>query len=161
MPGHHSQEERLVHQIEHSFVVEASISDVWNFLWRVEDVARCIPGCEQVSVIESHKYYTAQIKKTMGPFAVSIPLNVEVLEARPPHFLSVSINGSDRRLRSEVVQVLALHLTPICESVQLDIRGEFSVVGLLGSLNKNLIIGQISQVLDEFSTRLRQAILDS
>lgn len=151
----------MIHELDHSFVVEAGISEVWRFLWNVEGVARCIPGCEQVSVIENNKYYAAQIKKKMGPFAVAIGLDIEVIDARAPHFLSVSIKGSDRRLRSELTQVISLQLTPIGDSTQLDIRGEFSVTGLLGSLNKNLIVGQVSQVLDEFSSGLRHAILDS
>src|ERR1035437_6256603 len=151
----------MIHQLDHSFVVEACISDVWRFLWTVEAVARCIPGCEHVSVIEDNKYYAAQIKKKMGRFAMAIHLDVEVIDARPPNFLSVSIKGSDRRLRSEVTQMISLQLTPTGESTQLDIRGEVSLTGLLGSLNKNLIVGQVSQVLDEFSSTLRESILDS
>jgi uncharacterized protein len=160
-PAHYNNVIAMTHQLVHSFVVEARISEVWKFLWNVDAVARCIPGCEDVSVIEHNKYYAARIKKKMGPFAVAINLDVEVIEARPPDFLSVSVKGNDRRLRSEVTQLITLQLTPIGESTQLDIEGEFSLTGLLGSLNKNLIVGQVSQIMDEFSGTLRKAILAS
>jgi uncharacterized protein len=151
----------MTYEIDHSFIVDANILRVWEFLWNVEAVAHCIPGCEEVSVVQENKYYTAQVRKKMGPFSVAIPLDVEVAEARPPECLSVSIKGNDRRLRSEVTQVLSLQLTQIGKSTQLHIRGEFSMTGLLGNLNRNLIGMQVLQVLDEFSSTLQQSILDS
>jgi len=157
--GNQACDKTIFHELEHSFTLETPLSDVWEFLWNTERVARCIPGCNQVSVIQDNRQYAAQVTKKMGPFAVAICLEIDVIEVRPPHFLTVSIRGLDHRLRSEVTQVISLQLSSAGESTQIDIRGKFSITGLLGHLSKNLIVGQVSQVLDEFSDSLRQAIL--
>jgi carbon monoxide dehydrogenase subunit G len=150
----------MTHELEHSFILEVAPSEVWGFLWRVEAVACCIPGCELVTVQEELKSYQAHIKKKIGPFAVRMILDVLVTDLQPPESLSVRITGQDRRLRSQVTQSIAVRLHAQGEeSTEVTIKGNFTLEGLLGSINRNLVSGQVSQVLDDFSVALRAAIL--
>jgi uncharacterized protein len=150
----------MTHELEHSFSIEAAPAEVWEFLWHVDEVARCIPGCEQVTAQTDPNFYKARIIKKIGPFSVGMDFDIKVTNVRPPEFLSVELKGNDRRLRSQVTQAFALSLQAVGEhSTELLIKGNFTIEGLLGSLNRNLVSGQVSQVLDDFSSALRSAIL--
>ena len=41
----------------HVFEIEAPPGQVWKFLWDIQAVAGCIPGCEEVITQEENKAY--------------------------------------------------------------------------------------------------------
>jgi carbon monoxide dehydrogenase subunit G len=55
---------------------------VWAFLWDVDRVARCLPGCKEAKTIVPHERYEAVVSERMGPFKVQFPLEIEVLEGQ-------------------------------------------------------------------------------
>ena len=150
----------MTHDIQQSFSVEAKPEQVWDFLWDVEAVTRCIPGCEQVTVQEAGKTYKALVRKKLGPFAIGMELDVHVIESRAPEFLHVEVSGKDRRLRSSLSEKISLTLrSEDKQQTTVEIAGQFTLDGLLAAINKNLISVQVSQLFDDFAEALRQAIL--
>src|SRR5579872_2400947 len=132
--------------MNYSFTVDVNPDRVWETLWDIDAVAHCIPGCESVTEIEAKKSYRALVKKKVGPFALGMELDVKVVEIRSPDLLRVEVQGNDRRLRSRVTQAITITLAPDDErSTRIDISGEFTLEGLLGSLNKHLVSGQVTQ----------------
>jgi len=93
---------------------------------------------------------------------VGIELAIEVKEMREHELLVIEVTGNDRRLRSQVTQQITIRLeSPEPEVTRVAIQGSITIEGLLGSLNKNLVSGQVSQILSDFSDALRAAILAS
>ena len=151
----------MTQEIEHIFTVEAEPEQVWLFIWDVKAVARCIPGCEQVDTVEEGKTYKALVRRKMGPFAIGIELDIAVVETRPPEYLSVEISGNDRRLKSQVSQVISLTLQENADrQTEVAVNGTFTLAGILASMNKHLIAGQVRQVLEDFASNLRTAIIE-
>jgi len=144
-----------------SFQVAADPQEVWAFLWRLEEVAACIPGCVEVKVIEPAKQYQALVKRKMGPFVVGFELGVEVVEHEEPRRLRVTISGRDRKLKTEVEQTVTLVLTGGRGQTGVSVTAAMELNGVLASLGKNLITMQIEQVLDDFVEALRAAIQES
>ena len=64
--------------LHRELVVDASSSDVWAFLWDVERLSRCIPGCSDVRTLAHQRSYSAVIEQRVGPFRVTFPLSIEV-----------------------------------------------------------------------------------
>ena len=150
----------MTQEISQSFQVEAKPAEVWSFLWDVEAVTRCIPGCEQVTVREPAKSYQAHVRKKVGPFAIGIELDVEVLESQAPALLRVAITGNDRRLRTRLQQDVRVSLRSQGErQTMVEIAGQFTLEGLLASLSRNLIAAHVTQIVDDFAGALRAAIL--
>jgi carbon monoxide dehydrogenase subunit G len=147
-------------EIRHTFTVEMERTRVWETLWDVDAVTRCIPGCELVTKREAQNAYVAHVKKKIGPFALGMELEVLVVEITPPQLLRLEVKGVDRRLRSRVNQALSIVLTPTGErSTTIDILGPFTLEGALEGLNKHVISGQITQTLDEFTDALKSRVL--
>ena len=151
----------MTQDIEHSFRVGAERQQVWSFIWDVEAVARCIPGCQQVERLEEKKSYRALVQRKLGPFSLGMDLDIVVVETRAPKYLSVEASGEDHRLRSQLRQVISLSLEKDGNpGTTVTINATFTLTGLLASLSKNMIETQVGQVLEDFASTLQQAILD-
>jgi carbon monoxide dehydrogenase subunit G len=136
--------------------VSAPVGEVWAFLWDIERVARCLPGCAEVVTLEQDKSYSARVERKLGPFVLGMDLNISVLEKAPPHRIRVRVAGDDGRLRSRVDQILTLTL--LAESTgqtEVQLHSSFELTGLLASLGQNLVAMQTESVLDDFVESLR------
>ncbi len=151
----------MTKDLEHSFRVDADRRQVWSFIWDVEAVARCIPGCKQVETLEEGKAYRARVERKLGPFSFGMDLDIEVVETRAPEYLSVEASGDDRRLRSQLKQVISLSLDEDRDpGTTVTVNATFTLTGLLASLGENLIEAQVGQVLGDFASTLQKAILE-
>ena len=151
----------MTQDLEHSFRVEAERRQVWSFIWDVQAVARCIPGCKQVETLEEGKAYRALVQRKLGPFSFGMDLDIVVVETRAPEYLSVEASGDDRRLRSQLKQVISLSLEEEEDGgTTVTITGTFTLTGLLASLSKHLVAAQVGQVLEDFASTLQKAILE-
>jgi len=74
----------------------------WAALWNVPEVARCLPGCEAVEEIEPKRRYKATVKDRVGPFSVTIPLDVTVEPSEAERLLRINATGRDSILGSPV-----------------------------------------------------------
>jgi carbon monoxide dehydrogenase subunit G len=127
---------------------------VWRRLWDVEALAGCIPGCEGVETVEDRRRYRATIRDRLGPFRVTIPLDVEV-DPSPPTRLTITASGRDATLGSPV----RIGLTATVEAgagggSRLTLDGQGDVGGKLAALGQGVIDRRTRDVLDRFATNL-------
>src|SRR3990170_7587074 len=99
-------------KIEKQLVVERRAEDIWEFLWDVERVAACIRGTSDVRILEDRLHYSARVTQRVGPFGVSFPLLIDVVEAEAPRRLAVTASGRDTRLASGMKATMVLTLEP-------------------------------------------------
>jgi hypothetical protein len=127
---------------------------VWRRLWDVEALAGCVPGCERVETIEAQRRYRATIRDRVGPFRVTIPLEVEV-EPAPPARLTITASGRDATLGSPVRLALVTTVEPADGGgTRLTLDGEGDVGGKLAALGQGVIDRRTRDVLDRFATNL-------
>lgn len=122
-------------------------------------MAGCIPGCGEITVQEKSKAYRAWVRRTVGPFAIRLQLDIRVLDAKPPEFLTIELSGVDRRLRSALSQMLVVKLQDSEGETVVNIVGSFTLTGVLGSLNTYLISAHVEKGLREFATALQEAVM--
>ena len=53
-------------QIEDSFIIKASKQDVWQFIFDIPRMSKCIPGIEAVEIIDAVTYRGKLVVK-VGP----------------------------------------------------------------------------------------------
>jgi len=135
--------------------LSASPSLVWEALWDVPAVARCLPGCQDVQEQEAGRRYRATVKDRVGPFSVTIPLQVTVQAEPGERDLSVDASGRDSLLGSPVKVSLRLHLDDGPEGgTALRLAGGAEIGGKLAALGQAVIQRKTRDVLDSFATRL-------
>jgi carbon monoxide dehydrogenase subunit G len=147
-------------RIERRIVVPGAPDHVWLVLWDVERLAGCVPGCTNVHTVTELSTYTATVAQRVGPFSVSFPLTIVVLEAEPPRLIRLEATGIDRRVASRLKATLELSLAPVgpAEATAIDISAEVIVTGKLGSLGQAVIARKADENIAAFAAALAQQL---
>lgn len=145
-------------QAQHSFQAATSSKDVWDFLWNIDALMKCIPGAQEVEDLGDGSY-RASMRRKMGPFLLRFSLDIQVVKSEAPRFVELRITGKDRKLRSEIEQSLSIELadTPV-GNCDVQMKTQIEINGVLASLGELLISGHIDHVLQEFSANVQSAI---
>jgi carbon monoxide dehydrogenase subunit G len=138
--------------------VTAAPEQVWAFLWDVERLARCIPGCQSARAVEPHARYEAVIAERVGPFKVTFPLDIEVLEAQAPTRLRAKATGRDASVGSSLQLQLDLSIEPAADRTLLRLRSDVSVLGKLAALGHGMIRRKADEIMDRFAQALRHEL---
>lgn len=145
--------------MQHAFVVDTTRDRAWAFLWDLEAVAKCIPGCEEVLAQEPSVSYKARVRRHVGPFLIRFELDIAVIESVPSERIQVVVSGEDKRLRSNVQQNIAVLLNDFGNSqCQIEIITDFRLSGMLASLGEGLLGGQIRQEIDTFVESVKKTL---
>lgn len=128
---------------------------VWDFLWDVPRLAACIPGAKDVTTVEEGKRYTAVVGEKVGPFRVSFPLQIDVLEVEPPTRLRARAGGRDAAVDGIVKVDLNVSLTPTAGGTALHLVADINVLGKLGTLGHSVIVRKGADIVDRFAAAVR------
>jgi carbon monoxide dehydrogenase subunit G len=134
---------------------------VWAFLWDLDRMARCIPGCREAREIEPHKRYEALVSERVGPFKVQFPLDIDIVEAQAPARLRAVATGRDNSVGSSVKVRLDLDIVGDAGRTSLSIHADVSVLGKLAMLGHGVIKRKSDEIMTQFAESLRQALEDS
>lgn len=143
-------------RFEKQVQVEAPRQEIWDFLWNVPRVMKCIPGCEAAETIEPYQQYQATVREKVGPFRLQIPLDIEVISQQPPEHLIAKANGRDGRLQSHIKIELDLTLTALAPHLTtLHVLADIAVLGKLGTLGHSVIVRKGNDIVGQFATALQ------
>jgi uncharacterized protein len=140
---------------EDRFTVRAPIERVWNFLRDAERVASCVPGVEQIDVIDDRRYHVV-VGASVSFLTLSFPLDVTVTDVDEPRRLVSVAQGVDARLRERVKLTSELRLDPSGpEETVVGYRIELGVAGKLASMGLGVIRGKARQIATAFASGVR------
>lgn len=131
---------------------------LWETLWDVPRMVACLPGCAEAREVEHQRRYQARMSQRVGPFTLSVPLEVTVARAEPPAALALEARGRDPVLRADVAMSVTLAVEPRPPGSRLRIEAEGRILGRLGALGQAVIQRKAEEVIDEFGARLRRAV---
>ena len=86
------------------------VEKVWEFLWDIEKLTSCIPGCESVKTIKDREKYELKVKDSVGPITVHLDLLAEVKKLEPLKSIEIAMEGKDFKAGG-VRQTMTLVLT--------------------------------------------------
>lgn len=139
-------------------VLSASPLQVWTVLWDVPRMVACVPGCVDARELEPGRRWEARMRQRVGPFTLSLPLLVEVLEVEAPRRLALTATGRDPIAAASVSMRVGLELAPEASGTRLTVDAEARVLGKLGALGHGVIQRKAEESLEEFLTGLRRAV---
>jgi len=139
-------------------VVARAPERVWAFLWDVERVAKCLPGCREARTVVTYERYAAIVGERVGPFTVQFPLEIQVLEAEEGRRLKAQATGRDSAMGSSLRVMLELDLVPQDAGCMIRIASDAAVLGKLGTLGQWIIQRKADQIMEQFAAAIRQAL---
>lgn len=143
---------------EQEIAVAAAPEQVWAFLWDVDRVARCLPGCRDVRTVVAHQRYEAVVAERVGPFKVQFPLEIQVLAAEAPTHLQVQASGRDASIGSSLQVTLDLRIEGQGAGSRLVIHSDVAIQGKLGTLGHGVIQPKANGIMGQFAEALRREL---
>jgi uncharacterized protein len=129
---------------------------VWDLLWDVSRVASCVPGCQSTEIVDPFARYRATVQEKVGPFRLTVPLDIDIVEHNAPQRLFARASGRDRLLHSHVKVELVLTLLEVDpQHTALQVETDVAVLGKLGTLGHSVIIRKGEDIVDQFATSLQ------
>ncbi len=133
------------------------VEKVWEFLWDIEKLTSCIPGCESVRTIKDREQYELTVKDSVGPITVHFELLAEVKKLEPLKRIEIALEGKDFKAGG-VRQTMTLVLTAKGSDSEIDFETDVNVFGRLGTLGYPFVKKKAETVINEFSENVKSAI---
>ncbi len=145
-------------RFEKEVAIRAPREQVWAFLWNVEQLVSCVPGCSEARTIEEKKRYAARVQEKIGPFKAEFPLDVEVVEVDEPRRLRARASGKDSAVASSAKVDLSVDLADTEAGTDLRVTADVSILGKLGTLGHGLIKRRADEIIGQFADAIRQRL---
>jgi len=145
-------------KFEKEITVDAAPDKVWGFLWDVERVARCLPGCREVRMVVPHERYEATVVERVGPFKVQFPLEIQVLEVEELRRLKAQAVGKDSAMGSSLKVILELQLERTDTGSRIAIVSDTSILGKLGTLGQGIIQHKADGIMTQFAEAVQREL---
>ena len=133
------------------------VEKVWEFLWDIEKLTSCIPGCESVKTIKDREKYELTVKDSVGPITVHFELLAQVKKLEPLKRIEIALEGKDFKAGG-VRQTMTLVLTAKGSDSEIDFETDVNVFGRLGTLGYPFVKKKAETVINEFSENVKSAI---
>jgi hypothetical protein len=144
-------------KFEGNLTVTRPVEKVWEFLWDVEKLSRCIPGCQSVKTIKEREKYELKIKDSVGPITVQFEMLAAVKMLDPLKRIEIAMEGKDFKAGG-VRQTMALVLTPKGGETEIGFETDVNVFGRLGTLGYPFVKKKAENVIKEFGDNVKSAI---
>jgi carbon monoxide dehydrogenase subunit G len=140
-----------------NLLIGRPVEKVWDFLWDIEKLSSCIPGCESVKTIKEREKYELQVKDSVGPITVHFELIAEVKKLEPLKRIEIAMEGKDFKAGG-VRQTMALGLTAKGTDTEITFETDVNVFGRLGTLGYPFVKKKAETVIKEFGENVKGAI---
>jgi carbon monoxide dehydrogenase subunit G len=146
-------------KVSEEFVVAESPETLWKFFEQVDQVARCVPGVEEVTVVDADNS-RMRVTQSLGPMTATFDVKMRIT-ARDPgrslHFTAVgrSVKGAAGNVRAtHVVALEDLH----GGSTRVRLEGDLALGGMLGSVGQKVVARQADIVTQSFAQALAREL---
>jgi carbon monoxide dehydrogenase subunit G len=133
-----------------------AVPEVWSALWDVQQMAGCLPGCQDAEAVDPRQRYRATVRDRVGPYRVEIPIDVTVDELEAGTRLAVKASGRDTVLSSHVKVSMIIALAPNGAGTSLTLHGKAEVGGKLAELGRSVVQRKTHDVLSEFAANVER-----
>ncbi|MDX6396590.1 MAG: uncharacterized protein QOJ73_7653 [Streptosporangiaceae bacterium] len=145
-------------KVHQEFVVTEPVSAVWKFFEEPESVARCMPGVEQVRVLDDDNVQV-RLTQSLGPMTATFEAKVTVMERLTDEMIRFraagkSVRGAIGNLRTENT----VWLRGTADGTRVLVEGDLILAGALGSVGQKVVARQAGKVTAEFAANLQRAL---
>ena len=139
-------------RFEQRIEVPADAAGVWEFLWDVERLARCLPGCQEAREVEPGERYSVVMEERVGPFRARFEMDVRVVERVAGRLVRLRAEGRDRKLAASTRVELEVTLEEGSGGgTALSTTADIVVMGKIAGLGQSVIKRKAQDVVTRFA----------
>src|SRR5436309_11682902 len=132
----------------------ATQQDAWNLLRDTKRLAALIPGVESVDSVDAEKY-VAKVVERVGPFRLSLNLEVRIVQAIEPSLLQAELSGVDSFGQNRLSGTVSAELKKASSAeTLLSMDSRVEVTGKLATLGAAPIRRRANELFAQFAERL-------
>ena len=134
------------------FPLDGSVSDAWNLLENIEQVASCMPGAEITETVDENNF-KGSVKVKIGPMHVAFNGDIAVQEINPgEHQIHLIAKGQDSKGTSSASMDLTASVRT-GESGASELTGDADVTvnGKLANFGGRMMTQVADQILGQFA----------
>lgn len=138
-------------KVENSFLVPASIEEVWRLLTDVPRIAPCMPGAEITAVVDAQTYKgLARVKVGPMQLAFSGEARLHGLD-EASHTSRMSVRGMDTKGRGNVQSEMVFSLAEQAGATRVNVVTEISLTGTIAQYGRGA--GLIKEICNQFAAQ--------
>ncbi|HTW21004.1 MAG TPA: SRPBCC domain-containing protein [Mycobacteriales bacterium] len=145
-------------RLHEEFRIGEPVDDVWRFFEQPERVAECMPGVEEVRVIDADNV-DVRATQAIGPMSATFEASVEVLERVAGELIRFQATGkSVRGAAGHIRSTNEVRLSGVDGGTSVTIDGDVVLAGALGSVGQKIVAKQAGKVTAQFAENLQSAL---
>jgi hypothetical protein len=137
-------------RIADAFVVRAPLEKVWDLLFDIERMGRCVPGVESIERVDD-KTYRGKLKVKVGPIAAAFGGTVTLTQIDPPRRLAAQVEGDDKSIASFVKATFTSTLSPTENGTEVAYQMDMNLRGRLAQFGTAVIGATAKKMTAEFA----------
>jgi carbon monoxide dehydrogenase subunit G len=141
-------------KINNQFTINSKKDDVWNFFMDAEKIAKCVPGCKEITMISPTRYDSVLDVKIQF-MTITFKTRGELLKAIDKERIIVEMNGKSVGFglfqNKLTVNLMDIETNETLVDYEMDIQ----VTGRLASLGKVFMKGSITKSSEEFAENVQ------
>jgi uncharacterized protein len=146
-------------KVSEQFVVDEPATTVWEFFEHVDRVARCVPGVEDVTVVDDENS-RVRVTQAVGPMTATFDMKMRITAREPGR--SMEFTGIGRSVRGAAGNVRSTNRVQLEEaengSTRVLLESDVALGGMLGSVGQKVVAKQASVVTKSFARTLEQEL---
>ena len=137
--------------------LNASIDEVWKLLRDTPRLTGLLPGVEGVAQLneEGVEAYAAKVTEKIGPFKITMNLELRVTEIVQPSRLKAAIKGADSMGLNRITGSMQIALSPASSGTQMHFEASIEILGKLAALGAVPIRRRTTQAFAEFAQNIQ------
>jgi len=144
-------------RIEKRLVFAAPVEDVFALVDEVEALASCIPGLEELSVVDP-RTFDSRVKMPVGPISARFQLHTSIETIQPPTRIVIVTEGKDAGLAGRIKQRQEFDLQGNGDQTDVLITSELQIQGRLATFGQRVIGARADQFADEVAENVRRLL---
>lgn len=140
-------------EVARSSEVRADPLVAWSFVRDVARLSACIPNVSDLAAIELDHRFSAVVADQIGPFKLSVPVQIELQAIDQPHRITAELTGNDSRGQARIKGLLEARIESrepeIGSRIALSMRME--VLGKLASLGAAPMRRRADDIFSKFA----------
>jgi carbon monoxide dehydrogenase subunit G len=138
-------------KLEHSFTVDATAAETWDFLMNIPEMALCIPGASDIAQVDDTTY-DALVKAKIGPISAKFACRVAIVTLdEDAHSGVVELSGKDSKLGSSVKAKMTMSMTESDGKTTVSVVTDADIMGKIGQYGHGMISKRADSMFGDFT----------
>ena len=147
-------------KVTEEFIVQEPPQRLWEFFEQIDRVARCLPGVEDVEVIDTDNS-RLRVSQALGPMTATFDLKMRITDRQPGRAMQFtaigrSVRGAAGNIRT--ANVVRLEEVDGGEATRVHLDADVALGGMIGSVGQKVVAKQAGKVTKTFAETLQREL---